>query len=336
MEKIMYLIKRIFNMDYSNFFNKINKISNKTKRNKLLVLLDVIYCGLKYQAGYIDYDLFEMYNLNSKQRKTIITRGINNSIVKKLNNLKFNEYFNNKVKFNEVFNDYLNRSWLYIDNNYEEFKEFIKDKDEIFCKPLDLSCGVGIEKINVKNKDSKTIFDYLTKNNILLVEELALQHQLLNDLHPTSINTIRVVTINNGKDITVVAAFLRIGNNNNIIDNFNNDGLTSKVDIKAGIIKVPAIDKKQNLYTKHPITNKDIIGFEIPAWDEVLDLCINAAKVIPEMGYIAWDVCVGIEKPYLIEGNEFPGHDLYQLPPHRENNIGLYPEFKKAIERGIK
>ena len=50
------------------------------------------------------------------------------------------------------------------------------------------------------------------------------------------------------------------------------------------------------------------------------------------MGYVGWDVCVGENGPLLIEGNEFPGHDIYQLPPHRTEDIGMLQLFKKAME----
>ena len=91
----------------------------------------------------------------------------------------------------------------------------------------------------------------------------------------------------------------------------------------------------KNLYTKHPLTNKDIIGITIPKWKEIKELCETAALEIPEVGYVGWDVCVGKDKCFFIEGNEFPVHDLYQLPPHRNSNIGLLPLFKKAEERKI-
>lgn len=336
MADIKYLLRRIKGMNYKNFFKKIDKVHNKNRKNKFLIFLDVVYCGLRYQSGYVDYELFAMYNLNAKQRKTILTRGINNAIVKKLNNPEYNVFFSNKVEFNRRFNKYLNREWLYLNNNFAEFDNFLKNKKEIFCKPLDLSCGSGIEKIKIKDKDSKELYEYLLKNKQLLIEEVAVQHKEMSGLHPSSINTVRVVTINNGKFITVVAAFLRIGNNNRVVDNFNSGGMTSKVDVKDGMINFPALDKNDLLYNEHPMTGKKIKGFKIPMWDEVKKMCEEAAKNIPEIGYVAWDVCIGPKKPYLIEGNEFPGHDLYQLPPHRENNMGIYPIFKEAMERGIK
>ena len=39
------------------------------------------------------------------------------------------------------------------------------------------------------------------------------------------------------------------------------------------------------------------------------------------------------KKPSLIEGNQYPGHDLYQLPIHRKGNIGVIPTFEKALNR---
>ena len=63
-----------------------------------------------------------------------------------------------------------------------------------------------------------------------------------------------------------------------------------------------------------------------------MKLCEEASREIPEMGYIGWDVCVGVKSPFLIEGNEFPGHDIYQLPPHRDGNVGLLPLFERIMK----
>ena len=57
-------------------------------------------------------------------------------------------------------------------------------------------------------------------------------------------------------------------------------------------------------------------------------------KEIPEVGYVGWDVCLGMKDPFLIEANEFPGHDLYQLPVHRNDNYGVLPLFEEAMKEG--
>ena len=32
-----------------------------------------------------------------------------------------------------------------------------------------------------------------------------------------------------------------------------------------------------------------------------------------------------------IRDSDYPGHDIYQLPPHRTNGIGVLPKFQKAM-----
>ena len=85
MGKVKYLFQRIIQLDYQNMFRIAKKISQKTGKSYMGILLDMARCGLKYQAGYYDYQEFEFYNLNSKQRKTYLTRGKNNEIIKRFN-----------------------------------------------------------------------------------------------------------------------------------------------------------------------------------------------------------------------------------------------------------
>lgn len=333
MKRIKYLIKRICNMNFNNFFNTLNDVHKKTGKNKVYIFFDMIICGFKYQAGYIDYNLFEMYNMNRYERSTVITRGINNEIIKKYNDPEYMKIFNDKIKFNERFNKYLKRDWLELTgNNKKEFAKFCEKHPKFVAKPTKESCGKGVEIIDSTDKKIYDLYNELYNNKQILVEEIAVQCKKLSDLHPDSINTLRVVTLKG----TVVTALLRIGNNHNNVDNFNHEGLCVPIDIEDGIVKYQAIDKKGNLYEKHPITKKEIVGFKVPKWNEVKKICEQAALEIPQVGYIGWDVCVTKDDICFIEANEFPGHDLYGLPPHRTNNIGLLPKFQEAMKKEIK
>lgn len=328
MGKAKYLIKRILKMNYKQFFDTIDEVHSKTNKNKLAIFIDIINCGIKYQAGYIDYNLFEMYNLTKEERKTIITRGINNEILKKYNDQSKAYIFEDKALFNKLYDKYLNREWIYLKDNIEEFKKYLKNKKEIIIKPLSLSCGKGVEKIKVSDYEPEELYNHLIKTERFLVEDVAKQNKEISKIYPESVNTVRIVTLNK----KVVAAFIRFGNLGNVVDNFNHDGMVTTINIETGIVEYPALDKKKNIYEIHPYTNEKIIGLKIPMWDKVKELCIEACSVTPEIGYIGWDVCVGEKEPCLIEGNDFPGHDLYQLPIHRNDGIGLLPIFKKAME----
>ena len=330
MGKVSYMIKRITSMNYGNMFKTIDLVKKKSNKPKFIIFCDMVYCGLRFGAGYVDYYQFQMYNMKNSEKKTIITRGINNSICKKYNDKTEIYKFEDKAIFNKIFDKYLNRDWLKLDGeeeNLDLFIKFCKKHPVIIVKPLDASCGKGVEKLDTKNMDIKSLYHKLIRNKQTLIEEVADQNHVLNEIYPLSVNTLRVVTLNK----KVVTAYLRIGNDGNVVDNFNHGGMVTAVNIDNGMIEFPAIDKSTKVYEIHPYTNKKIVGTQIPMWDDVKKLCIEASKVVPKVGYVAWDVCLGEKKPCLIEGNDFPGHDLYQLPVHRKGNIGLLPVFKKAM-----
>ena len=50
MRKFKYLIQRIIHLDYKNMFKIASAISKKTGKNQFILLLDIIYCGIAYQA----------------------------------------------------------------------------------------------------------------------------------------------------------------------------------------------------------------------------------------------------------------------------------------------
>ncbi len=107
--------------------------------------------------------------------------------------------------------------------------------------------------------------------------------------------------------------------------------MVAPVDEKTGEVIDKAIDKAKNLYERHPETNTLIKGFKFPQWDEALALVKKAAVVEKHVRYVGWDVCFSINGPVIVEGNDYPGHDIYQLPEHTPNKIGIWPKFQNAL-----
>ena len=131
MRKIKYLIQRIFGMNYKGFFKMVKEVHKKTGKSSLYVFFDIIRCGLKYQAGYVDYNLFEMYKMNDEERKTVITRGRNNEFVKNYNNPAYLKYFVDKVEFHKKFSKYINREWLDLNNSNKRVSSGCKSKTKL-------------------------------------------------------------------------------------------------------------------------------------------------------------------------------------------------------------
>ncbi len=328
---ISYAIKRVLKMDIGRVGKDISRVSEKSGKSKLYIFFDMLFCGIQYGAGPLDYELFEFYSLTRKQRKTYVTRGVNNALVKKFNSRDYWHIFDNKNEFNETFSDYISRDWLITKGlKLDDFSEFAKDKKEFIYKPIDGTCGKGIEKIAL-DKDLREIYDYLCTKPSGIIEEIVIQHTALSDIYPLSLNTSRVVTINDGSKVTPIFAFLRIGNNGKFVDNLNSGGMAAILDIETGKITLPAADKDGITYTKHPYTNCDIVGFTMPMWEEILKTVEGAAKVLPQVGYVGWDIALSQDKIQIIEGNCFPGHDILQLPAYTPDKIGLKPRVDNFL-----
>ncbi len=336
MPNIKYLVSRMVNMDFKSMNDRIKKISKITNKSRLSIFKDIVHCAIKFGAGYADYDLFEMYNLTEEERDTYITRGRNNELIKKYNNPEKDHLFRNKVEFNTLFKDFINREFIEVNTSKkEDVLKFMKKHQTFMAKPVLGTCGKGIEKINIKDYSNiDEIYDYLTAPNMNFeLEELIIQDQDVSKIYADSINTVRIVTILDDDNIPhVICAYFRIGNGK-YVDNFNSGGMVAPVNEETGEVIDKAIDKQKNLYEIHPITKTKIKGFKFKNWDEALNLVKKASKVVKDMRYIGWDICFSNKGVTLVEGNEYPGHDIYQLPEHTPNKIGIWPKFTKAYQK---
>jgi len=329
MRRIIYLFKRILHLDYKNMFKIAKSISKKTGKNRFILLLDIVYCGFSYQAGYYDYQEFEFYNLNKAERKTYLTRGKNNEIVRRFNNKAFFDKFENKVEFNKIFDKYLKRDWLYLDNNPEEFIKFIKNHGSIIVKPVDATGGNGVEKFKfINDEESAKLYNKLIENKQFLVEDCIKQHKDMNHLYSTSVNTLRMFTFIKDGEAHFLQAILKVGNGG-VVDNFSSGGMYTYVD-EEGTAFVEAIDRDDNIFYEHPITKTKIVGFKVPMFKEAVDLVKECSAIIPEVSYVGWDVAISENGPVLVEGNCFPG--VYQVKPSLSNKKeGLIPKYNKIM-----
>lgn len=325
-----YMLKSLFNSSFKRLNETVISCSKKSGKSRIFVFLDMVNCLFRYKAGYVDYELFSLYNLNKEQRKTILTRGKNNDFVKMLNPKEYWKYLDDKEEFNKRFKKYLNRDFFKIDDNYDEFTKFIKNKKEMFVKPVDATGGNGVEKIKIADYKPKDLYNKLIAGKQFLLEEVATQHKDVSKLHPDSVNTVRVVTVRNKYGfVSIVAAVIRIGTEHRVVDNFHSGGVYAPIDVNTGKIIGNAYRRDWKYYDKHPTTGIKFIGYQLPNWNDVKKLAISAANEIPELGYVGWDICIGDKKPSLIEGNQYPGYDLYK----REDNYGALPIFEEALNK---
>lgn len=331
MGKGKFLLRKLAGMDYAAMLDTAKKVRARSGKSLPSILLDMARCGARYQAGYRDYYINHMESLPESQRALILTAGKNNEYVRTLNDPAYRHILSNKAEFNQTFAPYLGRRWIFITGeNEREFCAFCENLTRIVVKPLDLSCGKGVEILPVQGALS-ALYRRLTETGQTLCEEVLTQHPALNALYPHAINTLRAVTVlGDGGSVTVVGTYLRIGTGGNVVDNFHHGGIAAPVDRQTGEIVTPARNHDDTTFTAHPDTGTPIVGFRYPCWEETLAFIRTLATVVPQVRYVGWDICLTENGPAVVEGNEYPTNDLFQDPAA---HIGTADCIEEALHR---
>lgn len=321
MGKYKFLLGSYRNSTFTTLSTVVKKV--KEQSTKKFIIFDILYCSIKYQAAFYDYLEFEFYDLNKKQRSTFLTNGKNNEIVRRFNNKKYWHILDNKQEFNDYFKKYLKRDYLKPNSTEQQFHSFIQNKKMIILKPID---GVGGDGIQIFSTNEPNLYE---KSKNYLLEEIISQHHDLSKLYDQSVNSIRVFTFFDGKEAYLLQAILKIGNNG-VIDNFSSGGMYAFLDEK-GVVITPAIDKDDNIYTVHPLSHQKIIGFQVPLFDKIIEIAMNAAKEIPQIAYIGWDITANEKEAVIIEGNSYPG--VFQIKPRfNKEKTGILPKYEKIMK----
>ena len=335
MSRIGYFFKRLVRMDWKRMWETTALLKERSGKSRPWLLCDMLRCAVKYNAGYIDYKIAEMYRLSDAQRRTVITRGVSNSIVRWMNDKAYWHYFDDKAQFNTLFREWIPRRWLLIgpDTKEADLADLTGRFSQLIGKPLEGSSGQGIRKYTAEDwAEGPAAFKArLLGDGIGILEEIVVQHPAMASLCPTSVNTCRIATLLGDKRQGIVYAFLRIGNGK-VMDNVDCGGMAARIDLDSGKLLTVGADKQGNTFTHHPMTGTAIVGFTIPCWEEAKRMCLEAAQKIPQMRFVAWDVAITPDGPTFIEGNSFPSHAIPQFAAHYPDGIGILPEFRKFID----
>ena len=335
MSRLTYFCKRLVKMDWRAMWKTTGLLKERSGKGRLWLMADMLRCAVKYNAGYVDYKIAQMYRLNDRQRKTVITRGISNSIVRRMNDKAYWHYFDDKTQFNELFREYIPRKWLLINESTDpdSLERLTEVHTQLIGKPLEGSSGQGIERFTEADwqEGPGAFLQTLRDKGIGILEEIVCQHPKMASLCPTSVNTCRIATLLGDKQQGIVYAFLRIGNGK-VMDNVDCGGMAARIDLDSGTLLTVGADKQGNTFEKHPMTGTPIVGFTIPFWEEAKAMCMEAAQKVPQMRFVAWDVAITPDGPTFIEGNSFPSHAIPQFAAHYPDGIGILPEFEKFID----
>ena len=328
---LLYLGYYFKKMNWTKYGRFIDYVNGNTGKSKIGLFASSVIDSLKYNISPLEYFLFHFWELSPTEKDKWAGTGFMYEYQKIMNPISTRGTLLNKGKFLKHNADFITHKWMEIDNgDFEKLRDFIPTVGggKIVLKNIAGNCGIGVQVVDTSKTSVDDIIKLARTHNLTLIEEFIYQHDDLNKLSPSALNTVRIFTqIVNG-NVVILGTRLRISVNSNV-DNLAAGNMAAAVDEKTGIIIRPAIysDITKKPESVHPITGVNIVGFQIPHWDMVIEKVKKIALHNKENRSVGWDIAVTNDGVDFIEGNHDWCKLVYQLPV----GMGLKNELKKYL-----
>ncbi|WP_170302456.1 sugar-transfer associated ATP-grasp domain-containing protein [Desulfosarcina widdelii] len=222
----------------------------------------------------------------------------------------------------------------------QELLKLMKENSiqKIVLKPRFGAYGAGIHFIDY-NKINGTDSIKINVKDEYVVENAILQHSKMNEINPFCVNTIRLITLlTTNENVEILGAILRTSASDLPVDNFTMGGIVIGINIETGKLKefglvkyfvkfegsdIPynsgymsikrqfeekrrkKMIKDGKLLYEHPITKIKFKDFQLPCWEQVKTITIQAQKVFNHVKSVGWDIGISDKGPVIIEANKF-------------------------------
>lgn len=281
----------------------------------------------KNLVSYSEYmHQYEFWHLNEDERSKYVSRLEMRFWYQEVVPEYIHQQFWNKAIWLETNRQYIQRKWYNLaEMPIEDIKSRLDESKYYILKPTEGCLGEGIRKIKGA-EFGNSLFDSISSQDYIL-EECVVNIPEIAAFHPQSLNTIRVVTI--GRNAEVLGAFLRVGRGGNVVDNAHAGGIFCTVDVETGRIISRGLDTDGNYYERHPDSDKEFMGFQIPRWIEIKALLKEMHSLTPDAPVVGWDVALTPDGIEVIEANHLPDMDVMQSPM----KIGIRERLNGILSR---
>lgn len=303
-------------------------VSEEYGGTRLGVWLHMIWCNLRYGASHtLDYTLFEFYKKRGREINRFLTYRRFWKLVKQFDKETFYHTID-KANCYKIYSQFIQRDWMLTNDTTsdDEIRSFIGKHNKILVKPISLDSGKGIFSVSETDTDAINEFLQERKNTTYLLEEICENCEELKAINPSSLNTLRIDTmVNADGEIEIFSVHLRCGCGGSIVDNWGAGGVAYPMDIKTGIINAPGLDLRGNRHIYHPGTEKVMIGYKAPRYEEACQFAKDIISTNKKVVFAGLDLAILEDRIELIEVNFPPAHFFLQAV----DQVGRYQYTKR-------
>ncbi len=211
---------------------------------------------------------------------------------------------------------------------YPYDSDLFEKHSDFFMKSIDGECASFVKHIDSVDKLREA--EKSAGNGKYLLQESIVQHSEMNRLNGCAINTLRIVTINTGKDKPfVLSSVLRVGTEKSgDVDNWAAGGLSVGINDDGylrefGFYK-PSYGTKTDI---HPDSKIKFSDFRVPMYKEAVELALRSHGFFYNVHSIGWDIAITENGPVIIEGN-----DNWEISLMQACNKGLRKEWEDSLK----
>lgn len=295
------------------------------------VARDMIYCLHRFGLSFQDYWIYSLINKSLRERLSFVSDKLRYHYCDILNASNVEAMMSDKYLCYKAYKEFFKRDVLgcYSKEDLSEFLAFVEKHDYFIYKPLSSDSGKGIEIYNTADIITDEFFENCLRKGAFVVEELIEQGDEIAKMHNECINSFRVATFVIQDEVHILGVTWRIGVGNLFVDNAGAGGIYASVDPENGIVISDARNYRGEHYLFHPNSGLQIIGFNLPHWDEAKDLIKKIATKVKGTTLIAWDLAYSEKGWCMVEANDNGDWSLLQS----NKKEGKKEELFKLMDR---
>lgn len=143
-----------------------------------------------------------------------------------------------------------------------------------------------------------------------ILQEPLQAHPAITKLATEKVSGIRVHTFLSKKGPVITRAVWKINGGKSDTDNWHygaGGNMIAEIDLNTGCVKrvITGVGFTEQINPRHPLTGVEFVGFEIPHWEALKNLVLEASFAF--RGYICpgWDIAICEDGPKILEVNMF-------------------------------
>jgi hypothetical protein len=195
-----------------------------------------------------------------------------------------------------------------------EALDLIKRHGVVFVKPFDGGSGDNARAVHTAPLSSGDLASF----EQCVVQPVVVNHPIVAEMHPQSLNTIRFDTLVRNNRAVISAATLKLGTKGSHIDNWSKGGIAIGIDLATGrLMSIGFMKQRGNiapreLHLRHPETKIRFEDVVLPYWQEACRLAEASAVALLPHRSLGWDIAITPDGPVVVETNETGSFFLLQ------------------------